>query len=197
MGEPYIFDLTYQEKTVELYLVFDVYDYNDLEAKPLYNIQDEFNTLPKNEKDRYLIVFYPDGVYYSTPSFIKELKYAKGKDFAFSDLESGNELAYRLIDLFMDDIRLEISFRTFLIGVIYPIVLALIMSLLYKYQQSSYSFKEMVNLASISSILPLVVIVILAFIFPQYSIVGSYYIPLFGLYYISVLFLIAKQKKIA
>lgn len=196
MGSPYIFALNYQEKAAELYVVFDIYDLNDPEVGPIYNIQSNFNTLPESETDRYIIVFYPDGVYFGSPQFRKELKYAKDKDFTFASLTSGKDLAYRLIDMYMPDIRLELTFNTFLMCVIYPLIFIILMWLIYKTTQTPYTFKEMYNLGAISSLLPLVLIIILAFIFPAKALI-YYYISAFGLYYIIVLYFISKKKKIA
>ena len=196
-GEPYIYEVTYQEKTTHIHIVFDLYDIHDAEASPTYNIQTQFNTLPTSDGGNYLLVFYRDGIYYQTPESIsgKELAYANGHDFALSELTDGTILAYRLIDMYMNDIRMEITFNTFLICVIYTLIFIIVMWLVYKTTQTPYTFKEMYNIGAISSIVPLIVIIVTTLLFPRETFM-FYYITVFGLYYVIVLYRISKLKKL-
>lgn len=192
-GEPYIFDVVYQDKDAKLYVVFDLYDIHDPDASPSYNIQERF--IPLEGDNNYLIVFYEDGVYYHTPDFYKELNYAKGYDFTFASLTTGAELAYHLIDMYMGDIRMEISFNTFLICVAYTLIFIIVMWMVYKTTQTPMTFKEMYNIGAMASIVPLIIIVVLSLIFPRTTFI-FYYITLFGLMDVFVLYRINKLKKL-
>jgi hypothetical protein len=179
-GEPYIFEVTYEEKTTNIYIVFDLYDIHDVEASPTYNIVEQFNPLASPEGGNYLLVFYQDGVYYQTPDSQrgKELAYAQGHDFPLSNLDNGTTLAYRLIDMYMADIRMEISFNTFLICVVYTLIFVIIMWLVYKTTQTPFGFKEMYNIGAIASIVPMMIIVVTTLIFPRDTFM-FYYVTVF------------------
>ena len=176
---------------------FDTYDILDPEAKPNVLIFDSFNEIEKPVNgNKYLIVFYNESAIYYSPTFQKELKYQENNVFDFSKIEGGSEISYHLMDLYIPDINIQVSFNTFIACVIFPLLISLVLWLFLRSGGNTLSFKETYNIASISSIVPFIIIFALSWIFPHYEFV-SYYSVLFGIYFLIMMLIINSKKKIA
>lgn len=198
LSEPFIFQITHLEQAIHLYVVFDMFDVLDPEATPNYHIDNEFTSLPPlTGIDRYLIVFYQNQVLYRTPkATYTELMYTNTEDFDFRFIDDGGLISYRMIDMLLPKIRQEITFYTFIATVIYPFLIVLVVWLLFKSSASTFSLKDFYNIAAIASIVPLIVIFSLSWIFPQFALM-QYYSAVFGLYFLLMIFRITSRTHIS
>ena len=196
-GEAYIFNINADNKISHVYVVFDLYNILDPEAKPHYDINEKFTNMEKVEgEDYYLLVFYLDRLYYRNPSISNELQYGSKINIDFTTMEDGSELSYRMMDLYIPIIKSENTFKTFISTVIYTFVIILMLYIFFRLSGSTYTLKELYNIGSIAAIAPLVVTIILAFIFPKIDFI-SYYSSGFGIYYLIMMLLINNKTKIA
>lgn len=192
-GEPYIFNF----ERNHVYIVFDLYKILDSDAKPQYNINERFTKMDKVEgDDYYLLVFYEDRLYYRNPKSGFELQYNNKIDFDFASMEDGSLISYRIMDLFIPNIKAENTFKTFISTVVYTFVIVLMLWLFFHFSGSTYTLKEFYNIGAIASIVPLVIIFILAWIFPKVDFI-TYYSSVFGIYYLVMMLLINNKTKIA
>ena len=196
-GEPYIFNITKDNKVSHVYIVFDLYNILDPEAKPLYNIHERFISMEKvSGEDYYLVVFYQDRLYYRNPKNANDLQYNNKDNFDLSTMTDGSLLSYRIMDLYIPKIKSENTFKTFISTVIYTFIIILMLWLFFRFSGSTYTLKEFYNIGSIAAILPLIIIFVLSWIFPKIGFI-DYYSSAFGIYYVIMILLINNKTKIA
>ncbi len=197
-AEPYIFPITYQDEPYNIYFVFDLYNVFNPDATPNYDIQERFNATLEADDNKILVVIYQNRIHYQTPSQRtlkgKILEYPKNFQWDFSEIQTGKDISYKLMDLYIPDIKTETTFNTFLSTVVYPAALILIVWLIFKGGNTLYSFKEFYNVAAIASLTPLLLIFALSWVFPSWSLL-FYYSTIFGIYYLYVIFRIQNKTK--
>lgn len=195
-GEPYIFDVVYDNVVTHIYIVFDLYNVLDKTEEPNYDIATRFGTIQKNEnEDYYLMVFYQDRVYYQMPTKFKQIPYATNDYLDFSSIENGKEISYFMMDMYMPSIKSETTFTSFISTVVYTFIIILIVWLFFKFSGSIITLKEFYNMGSLSSIVPLALMFIFSWIFPTLNLM-FYYSTLFGLYFLVIMFYINSKGKV-
>lgn len=196
-GEPYIFSVVLQDQNYDLYIVFDLYDVTDPDAQPTYNANERFNTLEDIEGlERILVIFYMQQIAYKTPSLTIVLPYTNTVSFDLSTMEDGSLLSYRIMDMFIPTIKGENTFMTFISCVVFPFLIILIIWILFKTSGTTFTLKEFYNIGAIASIIPLVVVFILSWIFPRLTFM-QYYSTAFGLFYLIMIFRITAKTRIS
>lgn len=197
-GEIYTYDFLIENGDSKDFvrIVFDTYDVGNPELGPNPDVLKDFNNIPKPANgDNYLLILYGNSIIYSNPSSIKELKYNESK-LVFSEIETGKEISYYLMDLYIPDINQQISFNTFISCVIYPLLIILLLWFFLRSSGSSFTFKEVYNIGSIAIIAPLIVFFIASWMLPKFELI-SFFSSIFGIYYLVMILIINSKRKIA
>ncbi|MFA5542843.1 MAG: hypothetical protein WC008_00345 [Bacilli bacterium] len=196
-GEPFVFQVEENEVISNIYIVFDLYDVFDPKAEPSYDVNTRFNLMNKNEDENYyLLVFYQDRVYYQTIDRFKQIPYSTDDFLDFENIEDGKKISNFMIDMYIPSIRSENTFTTFISTVVYTFIIIMIVWIFFRFSGSTLGLKDFYNMGSLSSIIPLVLIFILSFIFPKANLM-FYYSTVFGVYFLAMMFIINSKGKIA
>jgi len=199
-GEAYTFDLIDEEgQQSEIFVVFDLYDLSDVTQEKPFDIQTGFYDVATDENiDYYLLVFYSDSILYRSPEQTTKqpLYYLRDVSIDFANLDETSYLTHRIMDLYMSDIKTELTFNTFISSVLLTFLIILILWLFFRIMGSIYTFKEFYNIGAMASIVPLIFTVILSYIFPK-ELFFTYYSSIFGVYYLLMIIIINKNTKIA
>jgi hypothetical protein len=197
-GEPLIFDVKNEDKNAHIYLVFDLYDVTDSQATPKYNINEQFNKKTDfiQGDEYYLLVFYLDRLHYQAPDHAKQFQYTTEVDLDLTTIDNGKLISYRIMDLYIPEIKSQNSFNTFISCVIYTFLIILILWVFFKTTGSLFTLKEFYNIGAIASIVPLALIFTLSWLLPGLTLM-FYFSSVFGVYYLIMILLINNKTKIA
>lgn len=177
-------------------IVFDTFDVLDDESSPNKDVLVDFENLEDLDNgNRYLLIIYGNSIVYFNPKGFKELKY-NGPVLNFSEITSGEEISYFLMDLYVPSINQQVSFNTFIATVLFPLFIILILWLFLRSTGAPFTFKESYNIGSIAIIVPLVLFFILTWILPKVDLV-SIFSTVFGIYYLAIMLVINHKRKIA
>jgi len=184
----------FTSKDYTVFFAFDFYDVTDEDETFNEEVFENYSELEVEGK-KLLIVFYLDFCTYVRMTDSMDIKY---EDIVldFKEVTAGKDLSYRFIDMFIPHIYRAITFHTFVSSIIYPLVIIILIWLLFKTDGNTLSFKTYYNIGSICAIIPLFLIFLFSWIFPNLTLM-QYFTVIFGIYYLIMIVRINSKTKIA